>query len=348
MIRSLAVTLVLTCAFLNRASGQDVTLDSARHVVILRAGPFVAEPAAHDEHHEHMSDMQMPETDDPVQRFAWPCDAWLRGFALRLEDAQGRKLPLRWVHHLKVVNFARRQLVYPITERLIAVARESRDVKLPASVGIPVRAGDELGVYVMWDAPADAPSHEVFITIELTWSPTNLLPRPASALPFQVDVRFTVSHNTFPVPPGRHEWAHEFELPISGRLLIASGHLHDYGESVRLEDVATGKRILYIASRRDSSGHLLKMPRKVLALGGAGLRLKAGRRYRIVAVYDNPTPDTIPGAMGILGGLFVPDDIRQMPAIDATNADYRRDLELLGGLGSRISARRADAGAPRE
>src|SRR6267142_1643427 len=265
MIRSLAVTILVSCALLSRGAAQEITLDSARHTVVMRAGPFLAEPAQHSEHYGHAG---MMDSDDPVRRFRWPCDAWLRGFALRLEDAEGRELPLRWIHHLKVVNFARRQLVYPITERLIAVSRESRDLKLPVSVGIPVRAGD------------------------------------------QVDVRFAVARNTFPVPPGRHEWAADFELPVGGHLLIAGGHLHDYGVSVRLEEVATGKRVLQIESRRDSGGHLLGMPRKLLALRGDGLRLVAGRRYRIVAVYDNPTSDTIPGAMGIIGGLFAPDDLR--------------------------------------
>src|SRR2546426_683140 len=255
MIRSLAVTILVSCALLSRGAAQDITLDSARHTVVMRAGPFMAEPAEHSEHYGHAGLM---DSDDPVRRFPWPCDAWLRGFALRLEDAEGRELPLRWIHHLKVVNFARRQLVYPITERLIAVSRESRDLKLPVSVGIPVRAGDELGVYVMWDAPDDAPSHEVFIRIELQWTPT-----------------------------------------------------------------------------------------KLLALRGEGLRLKAGRRYRIVAVYDNPTADTIPGAMGIIGGLFVPDDLRRWPAIDVTNADYRLDLELLGGAPT-MTARRTAAGAQHE
>ena len=190
----------------------------------------------------------------------------------------------------------------------------------------------------------------MYITIELQWTPTNLLPRPVSALPFQVDVRFSVTHNNrFSVPPGRHEWASEFELPISGHLLIASGHLHDYGESVRLEEVATGKRILYIESRRDSVGHLLSVPHKLLALRGEGLRLVAGRRYRIAAVYDNPTSDTIPGAMGILGGLFAPDDLRRWPTIDMANDDYRLDLQMLGGApGPAVTQRRTEAGAQHE
>src|SRR5258705_9012482 len=185
MIRSLAVTILVSCALLSRGAAQEITLDSARHTVVMRAGPFMAEPAEHSEHYGHAG---MMDSDDPVRRFTWPCDAWLRGFALRLEDAEGRELPLRWVHHLKVVNFARRQPCYPITHRLIAVPRVSRDLKLPVSVGIPVRAGDELGVYVMWDAPADAPSHEVFIRIELQWTPVNLLPRQQiDRRPLQLD-----------------------------------------------------------------------------------------------------------------------------------------------------------------
>src|SRR5260370_510619 len=233
MIRSLAVTILVSCALLSRGAAQEITLDSARHTVVMRAGPFMAEPAEHSEHYGHAG---MMDSDDPVRRFTWPCNAWLRGFALRLDDAEG------------------------------------------------------------------------------------------SALPFQVDVRFAVARNTFPVPPGRHEWAADFELPVGGHLLIAGGHLHNYGVSVRLEDAATGRRILTIEARRDSSGRLLGMPRKLLALRGEGLRLKAGRRYRIVAVYDNPTADTIPGAMGIIGGLFAPDDPRRWPAIDVSNAAYRRGL----------------------
>src|SRR5260221_5679328 len=128
----------------------------------------------------------------------------------------------------------------------------------------------------MWDAPADAPSHEVFIRVELQWTPVNLLPRPVSALPFQVDVRFAVARNTFPVPPGRHEWAADFELPVGGHLLIAGGHLHNYGVSVRLEDAATGRRILTIEARRDSSGRLPGKPPQHLAPPRQGQPLHAG------------------------------------------------------------------------
>src|SRR6058998_3709772 len=53
-----------------------------------------------------------------VQRFSWPATVWVRGYRLRLFDARGRALPRRWIHHLYVVDFDRRELVYPIAQRV--------------------------------------------------------------------------------------------------------------------------------------------------------------------------------------------------------------------------------------
>ncbi|PYO66672.1 MAG: hypothetical protein DMD71_08595 [Gemmatimonadetes bacterium] len=43
-------------------------------------------------------------------------------------------------------------------------------------------------------------------------------------------------------------------------------------------------------------------------------------------VYDNPTRTPLTGVMGVIGGLFQPDDVRAWPAVDPTNPDYQRDL----------------------
>src|SRR5258707_6729203 len=105
MIRSLAVTILVSCALLSRGAAQEITLDSARHTVVMRAGPFMAEPAEHSAHYGHAG---MMDSDDPVRRFTWPCDAWLRGFARRLEGAEGPELPPPWTHPLKLSHLARR------------------------------------------------------------------------------------------------------------------------------------------------------------------------------------------------------------------------------------------------
>jgi hypothetical protein len=58
--------------------------------------------------------------------------------------------------------------------------------------------------------------------------------------------------------------------------------------------------------------------------------MKAGHRYRVVGVYDNPTGQTlVKGAMAHMAGLFVPDDLSDWPKIDPANAEYQRDLTAL-------------------
>jgi hypothetical protein len=302
-----------------------VTVDSARYEITVTAGPFRPAPMAYEHHDGAHPDLGR---DDPVALFGWPVDGWLRGLRLELVDEHGGPLPRELLHHLKFVNFSRRQLVYPLTERLIALGRETGNVSLPITVGMPLRSGAELGIYVMWAVPEDW-KRPIFVRAVMRWTPRNLLPRPVSALPLNVDVAFGVGGNTFAVPPGRHERSCEFTLPVSGHLLGASGHLHDHGVGLRLEDVATGRTLVNLRTERDSSGHVTSVRRKLLALWNRGLRLEAGRPYRVVAVYDNRSADTLPAVMGVFAGLFEPDDLRHWPAIDRGDASYRLDLSLL-------------------
>jgi hypothetical protein len=155
-----------------------------------------------------------------------------------------------------------------------------------------------------------------------------------SALPVVLDVNYRPAQsNTFDVPPGRHECSAEFVFPIAGRFLMASGHLHDQGEAVRFEDVPSGRVLLELRARRSPDGTVHGVSRRLLALWGRGLRIEAGRRYRVVVVYDNVSADTARHAMGELVGIFAPDDMRKWPAIDYTDLVYARDLAHYGVLG---------------
>ena len=60
-----------------------------------------------------------------------------------------------------------------------------------------------------------------------------------------------------------------------------------------------------------------------------GLRLEANHRYRVAAVYDNPRSSAITGAMGLLVGVFAPENASQWPVVDATDVNYQRDLAWL-------------------
>jgi hypothetical protein len=307
-----------------------IAVDSSRKELVLRAGPFDLPNMPPMDDHAMMRDRGMAH-DTPIQHFAWPLQGWLRGFELELEDGQGNPVPRRVVHHMIMVNFSRRMLLYSAPERLFGAGTETADVKVPKTIGVPMEPGMDLGLYVAWHNDTGKDLHGVQMTLRMLWTPRNQNPQPVNAMPIYMDVNLTVGgSNTFDVPPGRSEKAHEFVLPVSGRLLGVGGHLHDYGVRVRLEDAESGKLLAEVVATRDSAGKVSKVSRKLFGVTGDGLKLKGDHRYRVVGEYENPTGQTLMrGAMAHMSGLFAPDDMGDWPKIDASNPDYRRDLVSL-------------------
>jgi hypothetical protein len=313
-----------------------IHIDQQRRVMTIVVGPFdvAAMPpgmmhAMHDE--------------DPgtiAQELTWPVDGWFRGFTTEVLDARGTPLSRRLLHHFTLVNYDRRTLFSPVAERIASASLESEDALAPKTIGAPMREGQRLGLYVMWRNQTGQDVQGVYLRLSLTWSPANLLPSPVATLPIVLDVNFRPGQvNTFDVPPGRSERSAEIVFPIPGRLLVVSGHLHDQGESVRLEDVETGRVVVAVAARRDPDGRVHGVARRLLALWGPGLRVEAGRRYRIVGVYNNVSGDTARHAMAELVAAFAPDDMRQWPQVDRTDPAYRQDLARYGVRTGQESAR---------
>ena len=132
---------------------------------------------------------------------------------------------------------------------------------------------------------------------------------------------------SFDLTPGRSLQSYEFELPVGGGLLAASGHLHDYGRELRIEEAATGRVVTRLKAELDPEGHMVAVEQRVYRrffnLFDARIRLEAGVRYRVVGEYDNPTGMTIPdGGMAHIVGLFVPDDLTLWPKLDRSTDVY--------------------------
>lgn len=308
----------------------SVAVDSSKHELTITAGPYDLPNMPPMEDHA-MMDLGMSH-DTPVQHFAWPIDGWFRGFRVDLVDAKGQPVPRHVMHHLIMVNFSRRQLLYSAAERLMGAGTETdEEISVPKTIGVPMTPGMKLGMYVAWhnDTGKDLPG--VFLKLTMLWTPKNQNPPPVNTLPIYMDVNLTVGgSNTFDVPPGKSSKAYEFSLPVGGRLLGVGGHMHDYGVGVRLEDVETGKVVTRVVATRDSAGKLIKVSRKLYGVSGEGLKLKANHKYRVVGEYDNPTGETlVKGAMAHIVGLFVPDDMSKWPRIDPSDPTYQRDLASL-------------------
>ncbi len=311
-----------------------VTVDSSRKELVVTAGPFDLKNMPPMKDHG-MMDFGMSH-DTPIQRFQWPIDGWLRGFELELVDGQGRPVPRGVIHHMIMVNFSRRMLLYSAPERLLGAGTETEDIKVPKTIGVPMEPGMDLGMYVAWHNDTGADLHGVQMKLRMLWTPKNQNPPPVNSLPIYMDVNLTVGgSNTFDIPPGKSEKSHQFTLPVGGRLLGVGGHMHDYGVRVRLEDAETGKVLVVVNATRDSAGKVSKMSRKLFGVSGEGMKLKDNHRYRVVGEYDNPTGETlIKGAMAHMAGLFTPDDMSRWPAINPSDPDYQRDLASLQARGT--------------
>jgi hypothetical protein len=307
-----------------------IAIDSSRHELTITSGPFdLPNMPPMDDH--AMMDLGMSH-DTPVQNFEWPVDGWFRGFRVNLTDAEGKPVARHVMHHLIMVNFSRRQLVYAAAERLMGAGTETDDeISVPKTIGVPMKPGMKLGMYVAWHNDTGADLKGVYLNLTMLWTPKNQNPQPVNALPIYMDVNLTVGgSNTFDVPPGRSTKVHEFTLPVGGRLLGVGGHMHDYGTRVRLEDAVTGKVLTQVVAERAPDGKLIKVSRKLFGVSGEGLKLQANHRYRVVGQYDNPTGKIrVKGAMAHMVGLFVPDDMKRWPAIDAQDPTYQRDLASL-------------------
>jgi len=260
----------------------------------------------------------------------------VRGFGVEIVDAQGRPVDRKLIHHMIGVNFDRRQLLYPAFERLFGIGQETEDAFIPKSIGVPLTPGTKLGMYLAWSNETGKDLEGVQVILRLAYSPKNLNPRPLDALPIYMDVNLTVGGtNTFDVPPGRSEKSYEFVMPMDGKLLGVAGHMHDYGVLVRLEDAEGGKELARVSTTRLADGKVTKISRKLFGVSGQGLTLRAGRRYRVVGVYDNPTGQLIPrGAMAHIVGLFAPNDYKRWPALDLTDASLQEDLASLSAMGT--------------
>ena len=309
----------------------DVQLDQRHHTVAVTIGPFYVPQSP-----EMMGDMMMMRRNDESLEgaFAWPVTARFHGVKLEVIDSAGHALPRRLLHHTYMVNFDRRQLVDAVAERPFSFGEETEDITTPASLGLPMVAGMRLGIVIMWDnlTGHDVDGAYIRYTFELN---RHRRPAPLDMLPFLVDVNGTYGGpDGFEVPPGGIVLKKQFTVATSGHLVAASGHLHDHAVMIRLEDAASGHVLARVRARRDSTGHTLAVERPIFALWNRGPHLKAGRPYRLVVVYDNPTRDTLINAMGLMAGLYVPDRLRDWPTLDPQNADYRKDLEGYPGVDS--------------
>jgi len=351
MFAQVVQTLVALAAASNVVPGAPSVEPAARTEVSERQVTITISPLRIEgsvEYHRHGPDGRVT--------FNWPGDGWAQGYRMELLDAEGRVLPIEMLHHVGVVNLGRRQLAYPMMERLFAVGRETGHVTLPGWMGLRMSANQAMAAYFALVNPYGTAIEGASLRMTFDWRPAASgaelgprTPRPrtshhsgragrASREIVEI-VPLIVSANpndgfgsVFDVPPGRSTKSAEFTLPVGGHLRALGGHVHDHAVELRLEDAETGRVLVRLDAQTDAAGTLEGVDTNYFLLRPQGFRLEAGRRYRVVGVYDNATGATLPGAaMAYMAGPFVPDDVGLWPEVDPNDPMYARDRARLMG-----------------
>lgn len=308
-----------------------VRVDSTRHEVRMTIGPMDLPAMAGGDH----AAMHASGHDLPLLRFNWPVSGWMRGFRIEIRDGEGRPLPRRLMHHVNLLHLERRRFLEPVFERTLAAGQETADLLLPPSIGLRVERGAAMALFTAFVNEGGETLRGVTLELVVPYLDARTMPRPREVRPFDIDIGFHAGvTSAFDLVPGRSVHQREFTAPVTGRILGVGGHLHDYAESIVLIDAATGRELVALRTTAAVDGKVTGVSRQMPGITGEGIRLRAGRRYRLVAVYQNPTGRTIPdGGMAAMAGILAPDDVRQWPRLDPEHPAFLADLAGLESLG---------------
>ena len=302
-----------------------VLVDSGSHELVIQLPPVDVPAASHGS--EAMVGL-------PLCQVLVPLNAWLHGSRVEVVDGSGRLLPHAMLHHFNLSDPDRRELFLPIGLHLLAMSRETPTITIPRLLfGLPLARGQRLIAGAMLANGSDAAYRGVHVRLVLRYVPGGR-PWPLyRTYPWAIDVQYPLGRpptgsKAFDLPPGRTERSWEGSPAIAGTMLGLGGHMHDYGISLELKDMTTGKVLWRGAPVTDTAGRVITFPlARFYNWRRLGVRVVPTHRYRLTAVYQNRTRRSIrDGGMGAAAGLFVPDRGAEWPAVDTQDTLYQRDL----------------------
>lgn len=278
-----------------------VTDDPDAQVMTIRIGP-VNLPA----HADHMS----------VAQPRWlyltiPFSGWAVAYHPRLVDDTGTTIAAKLIHHVAFWSMSRSDFLCPNKpEHVFGAGGEMNDWPVVPGFGYRVTEGDKIRIDVMFHNPTDAPYAKTYLEIRMEYRRVGRDVAPLqNVYPAWFDVMQCRS-SAYDLKPGVNVTDGLFTVDYSGTLLGVGGHLHDFGESLVLEDVTRRQTIATLDPTTDSAGRLISMP--VVRFPAPGYSFEKGEIIRVTAAYDNTTGKRLlGGAMGIAVGYFLPADSEQ-------------------------------------
>jgi hypothetical protein len=281
--------------------------DSVARVMTLRVGP-VTVPA----HADHMA---VAQPRDFFLKLSF--DGWLVAYHPRMVDAQNRPLPNKLLHHVAFWNTSRSDfLCANKEEHIFGAGGEMNDWPAIPGFGYPVEKGNRIRISTMFANPTAVsyPAAYLEVRVEYRVAKPGATPALQDIYPVWFDV-MGCGNSGYDLPPGQSSRSHRFLLRYSGKLLGVGGHLHDYGDWLVLKNATTSVTIATLSAKLDKVGHIVSMPIDSFASQG-GYPLRRGDEIEVIDAYDNPKGKALPeGAMGIVVGYFLPDNLKAFTSL---------------------------------
>jgi hypothetical protein len=182
----------------------------------------------------------LPGLRTPIQLVSLPVSGMIRGFEWHVEDDKGNVLPNSFLHHVNLIDPARRELF-----------------------GSPLEPNTQFMVVAMFANTSKVTYPRAYLRVRLHYSDAKWAPR-LNIFPFYLDAMGIVGEKSFAVPPGVTKRSWEAQPATDVRILGLGGHAHDFVSALRLEDATTGttcggteasscKRTIAIASRSNTT-----------------------------------------------------------------------------------------------
>jgi hypothetical protein len=232
--------------------------------------------------------------DHAMRDFRFSEPVWVVGYRTEILDARNVQARENYLCH---TFFGDQRVTQHDDREMLAIYSDAftPNVVLPEGVGIHLASGESLHWMPLFNNRQEQPAR---IRMRGTISVIREKDRTKAMRPVYSTLRSVNSPHLFFVDPGRHEFQKSFEAPFDGRIHFMGTHVHPYGVSIELYDVTHGRSVWRSTRRLDAAGQMIAMD---TFASESGYAVKAGDRFRITAVYDNPTS----GPIDAMAGLFI-------------------------------------------
>src|SRR5215831_9983299 len=213
-------------------------------------------------------------------RFAEP--VWIVAYQTEVLDAKNAHPRENYLCH---TFFGDQRVTQHDDREMLALYTDAftPEVRLPDGFGFRLAAGEPLHWMPLFNNREDQP---VRIRMKAVISLIREKDRTKTIRPLYSTLRSVNTPHLFFVEPGRHEFQKSFEAPFDGRIHFIGTHIHPHGVWLELYDVTRGRLVWRSTRKLDQAGEMIAMD---TFASDSGYAVKTGDKFRITAVYDNPT-----------------------------------------------------------